>query len=196
MSFPPLLFVVAGTPGSGKDEIIRAVGDLGEFHAQIVPKHASRYRQQDDGAEMICMDDPDWDLDACDIVYENFGTRYGIKTKHIWDGIYRGVPQLLVVSAVSATMSLQQTFGELVRFIYVHSGMNESEFAEQARSRGYDAEYTSARIERYRSAFDLYVRNVERFDHVLIHAAENEDLYDQIFRLFRAYDRGEFRREV
>jgi hypothetical protein len=72
MVFTPRLFVIVGTPGSGKDLVIRAVNDMGSHHAQIVPKHTSRKRRRNDGNEMVFHMDPEYDLDGCDIKYENY----------------------------------------------------------------------------------------------------------------------------
>ncbi len=72
------LVVIVATPGSGKDQLIRAIHDLGARHAQIVPKHTSRERWDNDGSEMICPGDTGCNVDACDIRYKNYGDWYGI----------------------------------------------------------------------------------------------------------------------
>lgn len=190
MPFTPRLIAVAGTPGSGKDELIRAVHDLGVGHAEIVPKHTSRERRAGDGDEMVCLGDPGWDLDGCDVIYENFGERYGVRVGTVWAGLARGVFQVLVVSNVEALNALRDRFGDLMTCLYVHSEMREEDF--RARE-GEEDEYVSKRVADYWSAFDVYIRNLDLFDHVLIHAGPPEDLFDQIFRLFRAYEQGDAR---
>jgi hypothetical protein len=185
------VFVVAGTPGSRKDELVRAVGDLADRHAHIVPKHTSRARQSDDGREMICAGNPGCDLESCDLTYTNFETIYGIKTATIWNGIVNMVSQVLVVSDETAIAALMSVFGGLVRLIYIHSVENRASFLDKAKSNNWERDYTDKRKDKYWQAFDLYVRNIYNFDHVLIHAVANEDLYDQIFRLFRAYEHGD-----
>lgn len=187
----PVLFVVAGTPGSGKDELIRAVADLGDQHAQIVPKHTSRARQDDDGVEMICPGDSGYALDDCDLIYSNFDTKYGVQTPIVWQGLQAGRSQLLVVSDVEAMTKLRRQFGEVARLLYVHSVLTEDDFVRQAERHAYGKDYLEPRVAKYWSAFDVYVKNIAYFDHVLIHAGADEDLYDQIFRLFRAYERGD-----
>lgn len=184
------LFAVVGTPGSGKDELVRAVRNLGESHAAVVSKHTSRKRQPDDGDEMICSDDPEFDLESCQVTYGNYSDRYGVRTDRVWAQLRRGVSQVLVVSNAEAIQSLIKEFGTFVTLLYVHSVVTEEDFRAQAQELGYSTDYATERIDKYWDAFDIYVRNILAFDHVLIHAADNEDLYDQIFRLFRAYERG------
>lgn len=50
----PKLFIIAGHAKSGKDEIIKAVNDMGRLQATIIRKYTSRRQDEDDGNEMIC----------------------------------------------------------------------------------------------------------------------------------------------
>jgi len=191
MIFTPKLVLVVGTPGSGKDLLIRAVNDLGAQHAQIVPKHTSRARRPDDGEEMICFDDPGHNLSACDLTYENFGDRYGVETSLIWNGLRRGVFQVAVISNIEALNTLKRLFGDLVILVYVHSEIQADEYLQAEATSERNSEYVRKRAEKYQAAHDVYLRNFLAFDHVLIYTGVQEDLFDQIFRLFRAYERLE-----
>lgn len=185
------LYVVVGTPGSGKDLLVRAVRNLGETHAGVVPKHTSRERHSDDGDEMVCINDPGYDLNSCQLAYGNYKSRYGVRTDLVWAGLKRGVSQVLVVSNPEAIRQLIKEFDAFITLVYVHSVLDESDLEEQARMHtDWNAGYFQERRDNYWDAFDFYEQNVTAFDHVLIHAGANEDLYDQIFRLFRAYERG------
>ncbi len=186
------IIAIVGGPGSGKDLLVRALTDLWSRHAIVVPKHTSRKRRPDDGSEMICPDDAGFDLGACDVIYESFGERYGLKTGDIWKGLLTGVFQVVVVSDVNAINRLREVFAKLVVLIYVHSEVAESEYVSRERLQDHD-EYVARRARGFWTAYDTFLRNFGAFDHVLIHAAEPEDLYDQMFRLMRAYETGAIR---
>ncbi len=190
MTFTPRLVVVVGTPGSGKDLLIQGVNDLGTQHAQIVPKHTSRKRNPNDSNEMICSDDPNCDLENCDLVYENFGDSYGIKCNLVWEGLQGGSFQVVVISNVEAINRLREIFGQLLMLIYVHSELSADEYLQSEKSTSGMTEYVKKRVEGYRIAFDLYLEHYLAFEHVLIYSGVPEDLYDQIFRLFNAYENG------
>jgi ribose 1,5-bisphosphokinase PhnN len=194
--FVQRLFVLVGTPGSGKDLLIRAVKDLGAQHAHIVPKHTSRKRRHDDGEEIICPEDSGNNLDQCDIRYDNYGAQYGIMTPQIWEGLRDGIFQVAVVSNVEAINQLRGIFGELVVLVYIHSEVDSDEYqrieAARRNDPGYlDTEYVEQRVKNYRLAFNVFLENYLAFDHVLIHSGPSENLYDQMFRLFRAYEWGD-----
>lgn len=50
----PKTFILAGNAASGKDELIRAIKDLGKLQADIIPKYTVRRQEEDDENEMIC----------------------------------------------------------------------------------------------------------------------------------------------
>lgn len=192
MIFVQRLFVIVGTPGSGKDLLIRAVSDLGAQHAQIVPKHTSRARRDDDSKEMIFEEDDDYNLDGCDITYENYEDTYGIESARIWEGLRRGAFQVVVASSIKAINQLRKIFGDLMVLVYVHSEMDAKEYKRtEEKYGGKDTEYVRRRAAGYQLALDIYLRNFLAFDHVLIYSGLKENLFDQIFRLFRAYERGD-----
>lgn len=191
MPLNPYLVVVVGAPGSGKDLLIRAVNDLGTQHAQIVPKHTSRQRRQDDGNEMICPGDENYDIEACDIIYENYGDRYGFECSMIWQGLKKGIFQVIVVSDINAINKLKEKFCNIMITVYVHSETNADEYERTEVAFGDDTNYIKQRSKNYRQAFDIFLKNFLAFDHVFIYTGNPEDLFDQIFRLFRAYERGD-----
>jgi guanylate kinase len=188
MVFTPRLIVVVGSPGSGKDLLIRAVNDLGIRHAQIVPKHTSRRRRPDDGNEVICVDDSNYNIEPCDVLYASYKDSYRIDSSIIWKGLRMGVFQVVVVSQTQGINKLREIFGDLLVLVYVHSEISPDDFKKSELS---DDEYVQSRTDDYRRAFDVYLKNFLAFDHVLIYSGIQEDLFDQIFRLFRVYEHGQ-----
>ena len=132
---------VVGSPDSEKDELIKAVNLLGSIHAQIVSKHTNRDWRWDDEEEMICkrildstgkrVKNPNFNIENCYIVYQNYGTIYGIKTDDIWEGLKKGIHQVLVVSNINALNKLKEIFGELAVFLYVYSEINKEEYLKK-----------------------------------------------------------------
>lgn len=175
------IFVIVGGECSGKDEVIRAVYELGGFHAQIIPKFTSRMRQANDGREIRCNylfeeqenkdvyvvksqeDDQEYE---CDIVYIKNENYYGIDSHKIWEGLRKNKFQVIVASEIEPINILKRKFGSLVKLIFIHAQTEAEESPE----------------------FNLFINNFNAFDHVLIYESKKEDLYDQLFRLFRAYE--------
>lgn len=183
-----LFIIVGNTPGdqnsaNGKDLIIQAVDSMGALHAEIIPKYTSRGKKSDDGNEMICnctftptaqncydVIPPDSPKVRCDIVYSRKGNMYGFNSKEIWNGLKRGMFQVVVISEVDTINKLRDIFGGLVVLVYVHSHNNKPADVEEE--------------------FALFSQNFDAFNHVLIYEDKAEDLYDQMFRLFKAYEKN------
>jgi ribose 1,5-bisphosphokinase PhnN len=212
-NFTPRLFLVVGNPASGKDELISAVNIIGSLHAEIVPKHTDRKWRAGDDDEMICATKPDpanpnsfirdnrYDLPHCNVVYENYGNTYGIKTADIWDKLMKGVMLVLVVSKIEALNQLKNIFGDIAVTLYIYSPVTRDEYINNEKDKqerkkqetpGYiiDTDYIDSREKNFDMSWNIYVDNFMLFDHVLIYANKQEDLFDQIFRLFKAYEKG------
>jgi ribose 1,5-bisphosphokinase PhnN len=168
------LFIIAGNVSSGKDKIISAVRELGALHAQVVTKYTTRKETEDDGSELVCKIDKDGKpnpiflkkFDKCDISYERNNNTYRIDSSEIWDAMKTGLFQVVSVTEAGPINQLKTKFGSSVVLIYVHSDSEEPP-----------------------EELSLFVDNFDKFDHVLIYEKNYEDLYDQLFRLFRAYER-------
>lgn len=210
----PRLYLVVGNPASGKDELIAAVHVIGTYHAEIVRKYADRQWHPGDEEELIFQDieSPDgsgvrvpndeYRLDECDVVYENYGNRYGIDFKMIWDGLRKGVSQVLVVSNRDAINRILDEFDSFTVLLYVYSPITseqyrKSEIIKQEKKHAEDSNYqidyayVDERVDNFDMSWKLYEDNLLAFDHVLIYADKQEDLFDQLFRLFRAYETGQ-----
>jgi len=179
------LFIIAGNDSSGKDELIRGVNDLGKFHAQVVYKYTNRPRKEDDGSEIICdckfmssegeaggkivqyeEEGDEQKFTFCDITYERNGNQYGFASSQIWNGLKARKFQMISVSEIETINLLRAKFGRLVVLLYVHSSIQTDNFDD----------------------LEMFSENFNKFDHVLVYEGKKEDLLDQIFRLFRAYE--------
>lgn len=112
--------------------------------------------------------------------------------------------QVAVVSDSDSLNQLKGKFGNLAVVIYVYSQISREQYKEKQiqnrlnpRNGNPKAEltedniaYIDKRVADFDKAWQIYVDNFMLFDHVLIYADMQEDLFDQVFRLFRAYERG------
>ena len=172
------IFIISGNPGSGKDYIVKAAEKLG---CMQIRKHTSRVRNPNDGNEMICSDDSDFDLNGCDLKYKNYGkTEYGIKTQEIWKNLIFGKGnQVLVCSDIETIKRLKLIFGENVVSLYVHSDITPDEYLAQEAKAESDDEYIRQRIIGFKNAHRNYANNIELYDKCLIFADDRRELLRQ-----------------
>lgn len=181
--FMSRLFVLVGDDSSGKDMCIEAINKLGKLHAQTVKKFTTRNEKPNEFDNMVFKNiidkekssennivykqNPQFTLDNCDITYARKGNIYGINTSEIWDGLKQGLFQIVSITNVEAIEKLKRVFGGFMVLIFINSPESKSENNE---------------------AFNIFLNNYIKFKHVLIFDGKLENLYDQIFRLFKAYE--------
>ena len=128
------------------------------LHSLIVPKHTTRARREDDGEEMICPGDLGFDIDSCDILYTNYGTRYGINSNEIRERLDDGISSSIVVSNEYALAELAKRFPEELVKVYIQ-GLSKQEYIAQHQEH-LSEPYVQRRILEYEKADNLYQRNL------------------------------------
>lgn len=182
------IYVFTGNPGSGKDEALETIRVQGILHSIILPKHTTRNRNIDDGEEMICPEDKGYDMESCDIQYNNYGTTYGINTKELQERLEDGISSSIVVSNPEALEELRRKFPEEIVNIYMQ-GLSKEEYIIKEKKR-LDEPYVKKRIDEYDKADQLYYKDWMNFQHVIIDNGDLADLKIQIDTIQRYYETG------
>ncbi len=117
---------------------------------------------------------------------------YVIDLDLIRKGFEHGKSQMIVLSDWDIIKKMQEEFGEQVVIIYCHSQISKEEYQRKNKSTG--VEEKTANFEKQ---LDDFVNHFEQCRHVIIYAeneighesdGRQEELIDQLFRLFRAYE--------
>ncbi len=184
----PKIYVFSGNPGSGKDEALETIRIQGILHSIILPKHTTRHHEKGDGEEMICPEDDGFDIESCDLQYNNFGTKYGINTKEIEERLEDGISSSIVISNRGALEQLKTKFPEAIVNIYIQ-GLSKEEYIVQQKGH-LEEEYVKKRVEEYEKADELYYSQWLDFNHVIINNGDLSDLKRQIDLIQGYYEGG------
>lgn len=174
----PKVYVFSGNPGSGKDEALETIRIQGILHSIILPKHTTRHREKSDGEEMICPEDEEFDIESCDLQYNNFGATYGINTEEIKERLKDGISSSIVVSNKEALEKLKRKFPESIVNIYIQGLSKEEYMIQQKEHLGED--YVKKHVQEYEKADELYYNQWLDFNHVIINNRDLSDLKRQI----------------
>ncbi len=184
----PKIYVFSGNPGSGKDEALEIIRIQGILHSIILPKHTTRHREKNDGEEMICPDDEEFNIESCDLRYNNFGETYGINTEEIEERLKDGISSSIVVSNKDALDELKRKFPEAIVNVYIQ-GLSKEEYIIQQKEH-LEEDYVKKRICEYEKADELYYNHWLDFNHVIINNGDLSDLKRQIDSIQRYYEGG------
>ncbi len=135
---------------------------------------------------MICPEDKGYDIESCDIKYNNFGTTYGINTQELRDRLSDGISSSLVVSNLEALNELQRKFPEEIVNIYMQ-GLSKAEYMIKEKDR-LEEPYVKRRIDEYEKADELYYSQWMSFNHIIIDNGDLADLKIQIDTIQRYYE--------
>lgn len=184
----PKIYALIGSPGSGKKELLKIIKTQGILHSLIMPKHSTRSRRDDDGEEIICFGEKNYNMDACDIKYENYGNLYGIDTRELKARLDDGISSSIIVSNISALRQLQEKFpNELVK-IYIH-GLSKAEYLLKHQDE-LDNIYVISRLKNYDSADELYREYWMDLDHVIIDNGDTTTLKNQMYNIMKYYEKN------
>ena len=211
----PVVYIISGNGASGKDELIEATYSLGKLYADVIPKYTSRKQKPDDGPEIICKIIKNVDGEEVpNPAYEDFlrkrkrnPNRYmsymgnGGKFEYSFDehllqaGLRAGRSQVIALSDINTIKNLKEKYGEQIVTVYCNSQITKTTF-EGAIAGSLD-EVDKARLGHFEAQINEFIDNYLLFRHVVIYAEDQadhesdgrqEELIDQLFRLFRAYE--------
>lgn len=211
----PIIYVVSGNGASGKDELIEATYAMGKLYADVMPKYTSRNQKPDDGPEIICkcnISDKNPNVFIPNPAYSEFLKQreenpnrfavylgnggkfeYAIDMQRLRMGLGAGRSQVIALSDIPTILMLKDEFGDQVVPIYCNSQISKEEFQGNAVGDEIDI----AKIEEFERQLTDFIENYMLFRHVVIYAenelghasdSRQEELIDQLFRLFRAYE--------
>lgn len=212
----PVIYVVSGNGASGKDELIEATNALGKLYADVLPKYTSRNQRKDDGSELICKNNITSDNKFISnieyqhyiknkalnptqylIYYGNNNTyEYAIDLKMLNAKLKEGRSVVIALSDIATISALKKIYPDQVITIYCNSQISKEEFLKVNELEDSDG-VVKNKGEAFEEQQETFIDNYLAYRHVIIYAenelghasdARQEELIDQLFRIFRAYE--------
>lgn len=166
----PNIITLTGPSGCGKSTMIKYLISLKneDFDPIIIPKFSTRKPRDSDDDEIICVKVLP---SKCDLVYEQYGDRYGISYATIFEKLIQHKSPIIILNDVRTVEYLKNRFGKLVYSIFIFREKPSLEkYKTLARERNLDEESDDV-IKRYQKAqsiYRIYIENIYLFDSVVI----------------------------
>lgn len=194
----PNVITITGPSRAGKSTtvgyLLRCADET--FRPTLVPKYTTRApRDVDSDNEVICIPrDIDGGRevncvsripDECDLVYEQYGDRYGLKMQTIFELIEKGQSPVVILNDVRAVEDVRASLRELVRSVFV---FREDPATQEYRQKLIDYRGREAAEPRFRKAqtiFRIYIENIHLFDHLVINSGTCEQLEIQVKQIVK-----------
>lgn len=176
------ILTLTGATGAGKSVTLRYVEQRRgpEFDPVVIQKYTTRARrtaEDEKESKPVKMMPPE-----CDLVYEQYGVRYGLSLQSLHSNVAAGRTPILVVNDIRVLDEIREVFGPLMRSIYVFReipSIDRIRALSQDRGGVSDEEITR-RFRKAQSIFRIFIENIEAFDYVVMNVRGFEDLHVQI----------------
>jgi hypothetical protein len=129
----------------------------------------------------------------CDLVYEQYGVRYGLDSRALFNCLAGGGTPIVIVNDVRIVADIKAMLGPLTRCLFVFRTFPEiDEFVKLAVERGVpDAESEAKRrLIKADAIYRIYIENIHLFDHALINAGTVDELRREVEVVIRGIARG------
>ena len=182
----PSVITLTGPSGSGKSSALVYLlsRTVPGFDPILIPKYTTRAPRSDDRGESICVDviPPE-----CDLVYEQYGARYGVNSQMLFDRLAVGKSPILIVNDVRLVEDLRNTFGKLVRSIFIfRKGPTIDQYQKLAASRNVSDERDyQNRFNKAQAIYRIYIENIHLFDHVILNSGNRRTLKTQALKIVK-----------
>ncbi|MDR1675731.1 MAG: hypothetical protein LBR86_04615 [Tannerella sp.] len=178
------IIIIAAGSFAGKDDLVNAMIHIEPKKVTAYQKGTTRPKKSGDNNELKHYDSKQLP-NFYDLVYEKNGYQYGLSKKEIWNELAREKIVLIVLSDLELIKVLKQKFNQICSVIYLHANIDWEEL-KKARSELSREEFAK-REKSIAELHEIYVNNMNVFDHVLLNTSESEDLYEQAFNILDHY---------
>jgi len=118
------------------------------------------------------------------------GTHYAVSSQEINRNLSNKTPQIFI-SNIEQFETFRKKWPKNSIFVYLHRLVSDHDYREfQIRKWKEDPTEAQARILERAQIHRSYMSSIAQFNHVLLNTANEEDLYDQMFRLLEYYNKG------
>ncbi|HTD38526.1 MAG TPA: hypothetical protein VK669_13530 [Candidatus Limnocylindrales bacterium] len=188
------VITLTGPSASGKStvvECIQAIGPKFGINPQVIKKYTTRAARPYDTRDVVSVDDIP---KKCDLVYEQYGVRYGIESSDLFACLANGGAPLVIVNDVRTVADIRTMLGPLTRTLFLFRSFPKlRDMRELATARGVVHPHRDAQ-ERFAKAaaiYRIYIENIHLFDHVLINAGTIPELEHEVEVVIRGFGRAD-----
>lgn len=154
------------------------------FYPVSIPKYTTRMQRKND-EDVICVEK----LPAqCDLVYEQYGVRYGVELKTLYEKLEEGYTPIIVINDIRVVEDLKAVLGSLVYSIFLYRKPaiykeffdEEKERASDDLNEEYIAQNARTRFEKAQAIYRIYIENIQLFNRVILNTSKKENTKLQV----------------
>lgn len=167
------VITLTGPAHCGKSTIRQMFMDCAtnDFKPIMIKKYTTREKRESDD-DVECMDRIPRE---CNLVYEQYGVRYGMKTEELYRLLEEERTPIVVVNDIRAVEDIKSLLGSLVYSIFMYrKPALYDEFYKEEKERYPDKmnedieKNARVRYEKAQAIYRIYIENINLFDKVIL----------------------------
>lgn len=180
------VITLTGPAHCGKSTISRMFKECegGGFCPVQISKYTTRTPRKTD-EDVKCVEKIP---EACDLVYEQYGVRYGVELGTLYSELEKGSSPIIVINDIRAVEDLKAVLGSLVYSIFLYRKpadydaffSEEKERATEEAPEKYIAQNARTRYEKAQAIYRIYIENIQLFNTVILNTGTIEDTRQQV----------------
>lgn len=183
------IITLTGPSGSGKSTAIKYFLKYNTdfFKPQVIAKYSTRQRRKEDSFEIKA--GYEQLPSECDLVYEQYGVRYGLILQEVYDVLSQGQSPIVILNDVRAVDDIRSLLGGLVKSVFIYRSDPDLELMNRiALDRGQvDKSDVTRRYQKAQSIYRIYIENIHLFNHVIINRYSRSELAVQVKRIIQGF---------
>lgn len=179
------IITLTGPAHCGKSTIRRMFLDLKKenFIPIMLKKYTTREQRTNDD-DVICVPKIP---KGCDLIYEQYGVRYGMRMEDLYKHLEAGRTPIVVVNDIRAIEDIKSALGSLVYsiFLYRKPAVYEEFYMEEKerypeKSREVIEKSARTRFEKAQAIYRIYIENIYLFDKVILNTFDKNSAKNQV----------------
>lgn len=119
----------------------------------------------------------------CDLAYEQFGDRYGLKLEELYMHLKNGQTPIVVLNDVRTVEDIKTKLGGQCFSLFIfREAPNKEHFMKIGKERNEPLDKTEIRYKKAENIYRIYIENIHIFDKLILNVGDDTDSLEKILR--------------
>lgn len=119
----------------------------------------------------------------CDLAYEQYGVRYGLKLDDLYTFLKKGQTPIVVLNDVRTVEDIKTKLGGQCFSLFIfREAPNKEHFIKIGKERNEPVDKTEIRFKKAENIYRIYIENIHIFDKLILNVGDDTESLEKILR--------------
>lgn len=122
---------------------------------------------------------------GCDLVYEQYGNRYGVKLAEIYELLKKGYSPIIILNDIRTVEDIKTSLGNQCKALFIFREIpNMEKFRAEGSKRNESEDTIRFRFEKAEAIYRIYIENIHIFDKLILNVKNGPQSLEKILKQF------------